>query len=472
MIFLSLHTAAPGATVSVAVKDFPRRAQVSVQLSGRQVASFRTNPRGSGSISFVVPTGLSGPQSVACAAAGYTEVDTLTVVAPAPSPAPAPAPTPSPTPTPGGWTVSSDAMPTFPGEDIATKLQYNNAILLKAGIHPPQHVLVPSGKRIYAEPGALCDGGGSVPSYFWGYGGATGQQNVSLYGVVVFNCADLGDHEGAIRCGWAWTLTDCEVYNSAIGINANNACTLSGCHAHHNRRYGVAGVGSSASPLDDLHIVGGSIHDNNTSRYDPGVDAGGTKFGHSRRLIIDGVDCYANYGMGIWPDGANLDATVRNCHVHDNWWCGVFLETDAGGKVLNNVIENNMQGRGLNESLWNGAELLFNDTHDFEAAFNIIRARTHAIGLINSSRGDGAGDEYGQWGLRNPYIHDNILYLPVGGLVGAVGDLGLPTGARFEHNEYHAPDPAGAHFGWPNQGLSFSSWRSLGFDVTGAMLAA
>ena len=141
--------------------------------------------------------------------------------------------------------------------------------------------------------------------------------------------------------------------------------------------------------------------------------------GNANDVVIDGFEIM-NYGPATLPDGKgsfdgainavsrNSDQdksarwTVRNCNVHNNQLCGIFL--CDGGQIINNKIHHNRQmGVKLyyaNSGLVEGNEIAFNNNMDED----------------NTTKGH--FDRYWESGgtkfawtnnlvVKNNYVHDN-----------------------------------------------------------------
>jgi len=301
------------------------------------------------------------------------------------------------------------------------------------------------------------------PAAIVGYGGTTGQQNVTVRNLVIEKFAmDLPSGQVApIKAGWNWTIEGNEIrLNASAGVAVNTGTVLRNNSLHHNGQYGFSG-----GPLSNLLVEGNDVGFNNTSSFSHNDDAGGSKIVRGSNLIFRSNFVHDNGGPGLWADWDNIYVTYEGNRLERNTGPGIFHEASADAVIRNNrFVGNGTLAAG--KSLWWSADLLLNDSRNTEIYGNDIVAGVHGIGLVDADRGSSS---LGFLEIRNVYVHDNVVRLPSGGRSGMVGSRSAAyttANNRFDRNSYQLLDPAQPGWEW-NGSRTWTGWRSMGQDLSG-----
>src|SRR5262245_967726 len=175
---------------------------------------------------------------------------------------------------------------------------------------------------------------------------------------------------------------------------------------------------------------------NDWKGYDPGWEAGGTKFVFTTNTIIRKFESGFNEGPGIWLDIENYGNTIEQCWVYSNKLAGIMIEY----KSDNNVIRNNVM-HGTRFYAYAAAGMLT------QAAKN--NTYVHNTCIANEGPGIYIRSD-GRWSNGGNKVFNNLLMrnasssLYVGGSVG--GDMeieagnGTEVGNQLNGNIYHHPN--------------------------------
>jgi Right handed beta helix region len=193
--------------------------------------------------------------------------------------------------------------------------------LVKAGTHERNFSVQPkSGDTFCGEPGAVLDGGRSLPSAF--SGGAT---NVTLDSITVKDY-DPGKQGAAIQpqshaSGWVVRNVSA-LHNGWAGLLVADGMKILGGHYNDNDQLGIGGNAATGIVLDGL--------DGDPSTYD------GPELARNHTLH---ASCQYEAGGMKWDVG---QVTVRNAHVHDNDCRGLWADINAHDALIeHNLIEDN-----------------------------------------------------------------------------------------------------------------------------------
>jgi parallel beta-helix repeat protein len=268
--------------------------------------------------------------------------------------------------------------------------------------------------------------------------------------------------KGVIRLGngaYQWLVEDNEVrYNSGVGIAAGRGWVVRGNHVHHQGQLGVSGSD------DDILVEGNEIAFNNTAGIDSHWEAGGSKFVHSRNLVLRNNYVHNNQGPGLWADGNNIYTIYEGNRVINNYGPGIDHEISYDAVIRNNLVE----GNGFGWTAWvDGAGILINSSPNVEVYGNTVRNNNDGIGGIQSAQGSG---NYGAYQLRNLWVHGNTIVMSVG-LTGIVRQGGLTDPVfssgwnnRFDYNTYTLGS-ANQYYAWDPWYMTTAQWRAAGQDA-------
>ena len=282
--------------------------------------------------------------------------------------------------------------------------------------------------------------------------------NVTVTGLIVEKYANLAQH-GAIHADntSGWVISNNEVrWNHGVGIRAGSTCSVAMNYVHHNGQMGIAGSGLVDTVIDDNEIAY-----NNTAGFDPGWEAGGTKFAETTGLIVRNNFSHHNIGPGLWTDIDNIDTLYDGNTVEDNTQMGIFHEISYACIIRNNIVNRN--GAGFSDWIW-GAGILVAASPDVEIYGNTLSGNADGIGAAQQNRGSGA---YGAYEIENLYVHDNDV-TSSSGWIGFVQDVGDNTyfssrNNRFLANTYHL-SVVSQPFTWNNLELTLAQWQALGLQ--------
>lgn len=316
--------------------------------------------------------------------------------------------------------------------------------LLTPGVYDGFSVVPKDRQQFLGQPGAVLDGGHRVAHAFSGPAVGVRISNLVLRNYT--NPAQDGTIDGSRSQGWE--VDHNEITEAAgAGLKAGPGMHVHDNWLHHNHQLGMTGSGA------DIVVDHNDISFNNyTHDYDPGWEAGGTKFIATTNLEVTNNDVHDNYGPGLWTDIHNEATTYAGNYVHDNnsdgAAAGIFHEISGSAVIRDNVVVRN--GTTWHEWGWNGG-IQVAVSSDVEIFGNTVLDNGNGITLIHQNR-------YDDWapGLRNINVHDNTIR--TAGLSGAFVDTGENiVGTRnivFAKNRFVAP----AQFSWQGETGPVPAW--------------
>jgi hypothetical protein len=254
--------------------------------------------------------------------------------------------------------------------------------------------------------------------------------------------------------GSKWTITQNTLaYNHGGGLFMCDSLQALNNNVHHNGQAGMLGGGPS------ILIQGNEIAYNNNLGFETGWEAGGTKFLGTTNLVVSGNYSHNNAGPGLAIDGTNTNVLFDGNRTASNRVAGIFYEIGGAGIIRNNIIETD--GANDGGSLWYGAGILLNGSHDVEIYNNTVTNCSNGIGASYVNRGGQA--------LQNLYIHDNQIQQVTGTAAGIVSDFDAAFTSlnnRFQNNTYILSNQNGTYFEWKGSQTKVG-WQSYGNDTTG-----
>jgi parallel beta-helix repeat protein len=290
-------------------------------------------------------------------------------------------------------------------------------------------------------------------------GGGTG---VVLANLVVEKFGNKAQ-TGAISNGGqpGWTVSHCEVrLNHGVGVFVGQGSKILGNKIHHQGQLGIAGNGS------DILVEGNEIAYNNVGGYDPGWEAGASKWVGTTNLVVRKNWSHHNVGHGLWTDIDNRNTLYEDNLVEDNQRIGIIHEISYEAVIRNNTIRRNGRGR----LAWDvdGAGLVIANSRGVDAYANTVSDNATGIVILHSPRGN--------WDTADNDVHDNTIKMSQGwsGLIRTDNanpdhDLFTRKNNRFQNNTYHVPDPTGAYWDWLNSRRTWSEWRRFGHDAASVL---
>jgi parallel beta-helix repeat protein len=336
---------------------------------------------------------------------------------------------------------------------------------LKAGRYARQSITPKTGNVFIGEPGAVLDGQGATTYAFQGTA-----SNVKIQQLIIENynppaqmgAVKAGDHSASDGTR-GWVVADCEIrYNATGGIRIGHGMQVLRNKVHHNGQEGIVGIG------DNVLVEGNEIAFNNyEDKFNPGWEAGGTKFVKTDGLIVRNNYVHDNHGPGLWTDIDNINTLYEGNRVENNTMMGIFHEISYKATIRNNTVRGN--GFGMNQWLY-GAGIMVSASQDVEVYGNTVEGNANGITAVQQARGSGS---YGEYLVRNVYVHDNRVTMRSGrsGIAQDVGDNAVFTSRnnRFAHNTYTLGTNS-RPFEWMNAQITESQWKSYGQDAVGSFL--
>lgn len=257
------------------------------------------------------------------------------------------------------------------------------------------------------------------------------------------------------RSGHYWTVQNCDVlWNHGTGIGGGHYSRILHNHVHHNGQLGISAGGNSAI------IKGNEIDHNNTAGYDPGWEAGGSKFVRSVNLIVDSNNVHDNRGPGLWTDGYNMKTLYENNHTLRNWAAGILHEISYDAIIRNNHVENDGYNISGHTSPWYGGGIVISGSSNVEVYGNTVTNCMNGIILLQPDH---------SLLLKNVYIHENTVNQLTGVAAGSLSSTRDLRGLveyniRFRNNTYDLGSNTGDFFECFDRPCSLSKWKQLGND--------
>jgi hypothetical protein len=290
---------------------------------------------------------------------------------------------------------------------------------------------------------------GSLAAAF--YGEATG---IEITHLIVEKYASPPQH-GAIggypRVGQGrgvqgWSVVSTEVrWNHGTGIALGSGAHVDSCNIHHNGQKGIGAVG------DGDVITNNEISYNNYAGYNPGWEAGGSKFSKTDHLILRSNYVHDNVGGGLWTDIDNIHALFEKNRI-ENTGEGIRHEISYDAIIRNNLLKGNDGG------------IVIVCSPNVEVYGNVIEVppgrRNLGIEVYGGERGVGA---YGPRVAQNDSVHHNVItYFGPDATSGVHSDL---TPNTFDYNEYHLLAGGDNHWNFNGGTKTLTSMRQQGFEV-------
>ena len=359
----------------------------------------------------------------------------------------------------------SSAVIVSPGANVQAAVDQHaggTTFYLRAGTYARQSNTPKTGDVFLGEVGATLDGQNATTYAFQG-----SADNVTIEHLIIQNYTPPAQM-GAVKAGGdspsdgtsGWVVADCEIrYNATAGIRLGTEMQVLRNKVHHNGQEGIVGIG------DNVLIDGNEIAFNNyQDKFNPGWEAGGTKFVETNGLIVRNNYVHDNHGPGLWTDINNINTLYEGNRVENNTMMGIFHEISYKATIRNNSVKGN--GFGMNAWLW-GAGILVAASPNVEIYGNTVTGNANGIGAVQQNRGSGS---FGPHLVQNLYVHDNTVTMPSGhsGIAQDTGDRSVFTSwnNRFVHNTYFLKGNS-QPFAWMDRRITEAQWRNYGHDVTG-----
>lgn len=166
-----------------------------------------------------------------------------------------------------------------------------------------------------------------------------------------------------------------------------------------NGQIGLGG-GGTGQVVEDNEIVG-----NNTMGFDPGWEAGGTKFAHTTDLLVRRNWVHGNEGNGLWTDIDNIGTVYEGNLVEDNTGIGIFHEISYRALIKGNVVRRN----GSRSTTFNGrVGINVTNSPDVVVTGNTVEGNAGGpILAVQDTRG--SAGKHGPRELRNLLVEGNTM---------------------------------------------------------------
>ena len=258
----------------------------------------------------------------------------------------------------------------------------------------------------------------------------------------------------------AWTVEDSVVrLTHGVGIRIGTQMHVLRNIISGHGQLGIGGIGN------DVLVEGNEIATNNQAGFNPGWEAGGTKFVRTDRLVVRNNWVHHNLGPGLWTDIENIRTLYEGNTSEDNLRMGIFHEISYDAVIRGNVVRRN--GFGFLPWLW-GAGILVAASPNVEITGNTVEGNADGIVGVQQNRGSGM---YGPFYISNLWVHDNVVRQTAGqsGLAQDIGDSSIFTGRnnRFERNTYQEAC-GNRHWAWADAERTWIEWRAAGQDAAGS----
>ena len=354
-----------------------------------------------------------------------------TTRAPTTTTTPAPTTTTTKPPSTSSRCAVSGAVPIGTGDTAQTVVSAHGAgttYIVKAGVHDRNFSVQPkSGDTFCGEPGAVLDGGRSLPFAFSGQ--AT---NVTLDSITVQNY-NTGKQRGAIQpdthaSGWVVRNVSA-LRNYWAGLMAADGMKILGGHYNDNDQLGIGGNAATGVLLDGLDgdpttLDGPELARNHTLHAPCDYEAGGMKWDVGQ-VTIRNVHAHHNDCRGLWADMNAHDALIEHNLVEDNLAEGVFYEISRDAVIRNNRIYRN----GARVSGWYGdGGVMVASSFNVEVYGNHLSGNYNGITGTQQDRPDSTPPAHL---LDNYRVHDNLICATLGAHpTGVAADNGDNLAAR------------------------------------------
>lgn len=291
-----------------------------------------------------------------------------------------------------------------------------------------------------------------------------------------------------------WTIKNCEVtLNHGFGVRVNYRMRILNNYIHDNGQVGIGGgIGVPAEPITEstdsgILIQGNTINHNDYAHFNPGFGAGGVKVGATSGVMVRDNVIQNNEGSGIHFDiDSNSGFVDNNLIANNSDGDGMGQEIGAGRSIFRNnkVLRNGLQ---INDNNW-AYQIGVHASSGVEAYCNVMevpaaRGGVGGWGVGSSNRGSSGFPPFNYRVTTDNYFHHNVVIWDVG----ANGEVGFRNNDPAnqpdffsknrppDYNDYHLPDPSGAHFVYDNDNSrsnrlkNFKGHRSSGADVHGTI---
>jgi parallel beta-helix repeat protein len=378
----------------------------------------------------------------------------------------------SPTSTTSPTVSTCQGVTVSPGDSLASKVSgasSGTTFCLKAGTYSGG-VTAKSGMSFIGEPGVILDGQSVQPDGIVGYGGTSGNNDVTVRNIKFQNFTRY-----AIKAGWRWTVENVEITQAgAKGLDVNTGLKLLRSYFHDLGWYAFSGSG------DDMLFDGNLVERANLNFAHPGDNAAVKINGcnsveyngscatldWSERVTFVNNTFKDNKGHGIWTDGPVRDIRIEGNTVTGSWGVGIFHEVGSTNTIRGNILRNNGQGY-IGQRCYDSAQILVNAAANTTVTDNDVDAAASGANGVCIIAGVRSDNGY-LGGIHDISVTGNRITLSGSADNGLVGGATI-TNVRFDGNAYKVPSLTGAYFAWRNYPLTWSQFRTAGQEAIGTI---
>jgi hypothetical protein len=339
---------------------------------------------------------------------------------------------PPPPPPPAVSCSTAGAVSIGAGDDAQQVVDAHPAgttYLVEAGTHLRNFSVRPKpGDTFCGEPGAVLDGGRTLPSAFSG-----GARDVTLDSITVRDYASA--RQGAAiqpqprASGWVVRNVSA-LHNAWAGLLVADGMRILGGHYNDNDQLGIGGNAATGIVLDGLDddpatLDGPELARNHTLRAGCDFEAGGMKWDFGQ-VTIRNAHVHDNDCRGLWADINARDALIEHNLVEGNRAEGIFYEISQDAVIRNNqVYRNGLRGAGW---YWD-AGITVNASFNVEIYGNRLSGNFNGITGVQQDRPDSTPPAHL---LADIHVHDNLICGIAGGThpTGVVADNGANLATR------------------------------------------
>jgi parallel beta-helix repeat protein len=293
--------------------------------------------------------------------------------------------------------------------------------IVKAGIHLRNFSVQPkSGDRFCGEPGAVLDGGRSLPTAFSG-----GAINVTLDSITVRDY-NSGRQGAAIQpepraSGWLVRNVSA-LHNAWAGLLVADGMRILGGRYNDNDQMGIGGNEATGIVLDGLDddpttLDGPELARNRTLRAPCEFEGGGMKWDVGQ-VTVRNAHVHDNDCKGLWADINAHDVLVEHNLVEGNREEGILYEISQDATIRNNRVYRN--GFGASGWYWGGG-ITVASSSGVEVYGNRLSGNYNGITGTQQDRPDSTPPDHLLGGY---HVHDNLI---------CATDSGHPTGVAADN---------------------------------------
>jgi len=344
----------------------------------------------------------------------------------------------------------------------------NTVFIVKAGTHTGQAVVLKDDNQFVGQDGAVMDGEGRIEYAFQGSVANVVIRNLELTNYnppeqqAVINCNPIND--GRSHSSHDWLIEGCEVHHNGGGaISVGDRFVVRDNYVHHQEQIGIV-YGGQGSLVEGNEVA----FCNWEQAYDPGWEAGGSKWKYVSDFTLRYNYSHDNFGPGFWADFCRENSLIEGNVCVNNSEAGIIHEISWSAKISCNICINN--GRNWDPWLW-GAGILVSTSADVEIAYNVVAVNSNygnGIAVVNQHRGS-------SWYSRNANVHHNeIIHRGNRGRSGVATDTDFDnfwanSNNRFDYNTYHVPDETRNRWQGGTGEVDWKDFQAAGYEEHGAV---